>query len=74
MSPTQTIVCRHCLALRWVEDWRETREEMMSIVLGPCGHVLERTARLEWAIPTRSRSVQMRLVPGRPARASIVTS
>jgi hypothetical protein len=35
--------------LRWVEDWSEMRDEMLAIVLGPCGHVIARTARLEWS-------------------------
>ena len=40
--------CVRCRALRWIEDWRETEHETLSIVLGPCGHVIERSARLEW--------------------------
>jgi len=53
MNSTKTTYCGRCRALRWVEDWRERSHEMLAIVLGPCGHVIERTARLEWAIPGR---------------------
>ena len=74
MSPAQTILCRHCRALRWVEDWSEARDETMAIVLGPCGHVLERTARLEWAIPPRRQRVRVRLIHVRPAPAWSATS
>jgi len=49
MKSTRTTFCGECRALRWVEDWSETRDEMLAIVLGPCGHVVERTARLEWS-------------------------
>lgn len=48
MSGTATTYCARCLALRWVEEWRETPPEMLWIVLGPCGHVIQRSARLEW--------------------------
>ena len=34
MNLTKTMMCSRCHALRWVEDWRENRDEMMSIVLG----------------------------------------
>jgi hypothetical protein len=50
-----------------VEDWTENRDEMMSVVLGPCGHRIELQARLEWAIP-------LRLVQARPVRAGVATS
>ena len=49
MKSTRTTFCGECRALRWVEDWSEMRDEMLAIVLGPCGHVVERTARLEWS-------------------------
>jgi hypothetical protein len=32
---------------------------MLSIVLGPCGHVIHRTARLEWHVP---RHAHLKLV------------
>ena len=50
MKPTKTIMCSRCHALRWAEDWRENADEVMSIVLGPCGHTIQRQARLEWAV------------------------
>jgi hypothetical protein len=52
MKSTKTTYCGRCRALRWVEDWSERGDERLSIVLGPCGHVIERTARLEWSVPT----------------------
>jgi len=55
----RTTFCGRCRALRWVEDWSERRHEVLSIVLGPCGHVIERTARLEWSIPTRRGDERM---------------
>ena len=73
MNPTKTMMCLRCHALRWIEDWKENREETMSIVLGPCGHMVERQARLEWTIPSW-RSPQVRLVHARPASAGIATS
>ena len=36
-----------------MEDWSEMRDEMLAILLGPCGHVIERTARLEWSTGRR---------------------
>ena len=57
MKSTRTTFCGECRALRWVEDWSEIRDEMLSIVLGPCGHVIERTARLEWSIRHRLVSI-----------------
>jgi hypothetical protein len=51
---TMTTLCERCRALRSIEDWHETRDEMMSMVLGPCGHVVLRTARLEWSVPRRA--------------------
>jgi hypothetical protein len=63
MKPTRTLMCSTCHALRWAEDRRESRNEMMSIMLGPCGHTIERQARLEWAV-----------VHARPASARVATS
>ena len=51
MSSTRTMFCERCRALRWIEDWRETCDGALSIVLGPCGHVTLRSARLEWSVP-----------------------
>ena len=51
---TKTTFCEPCRELRSIEDWHETREEILSIVLGPCGHVVRRTARLEWSVPRRA--------------------
>jgi len=73
MNPTKTMMCGRCHALRWVEDWREDRDEMMSVRLGPCGHLVELQARLEWTIPSWE-SPRMRLVHTRTARAGIATS
>jgi len=73
MNPTKTTFCLDCRALRWVEDWNETVDERLAIVLGPCGHVIERTARLEWAIPTRERA-RVRLVHAMPERERVATS
>jgi len=76
MNGTRTTFCGHCRALRWVEDWNEGREEVLSIVLGPCGHVIERTARLEWSIPARTRGnrAELRLVQAEGARQHAITS
>lgn len=68
MNPTRTMFCGRCHALRWVEDWREDRDETMSVTLGPCGHMIERSARLEWTIP----SGQGRRI--RPARARLANA
>ncbi len=73
MNPTKTMMCGRCHALRWVEDWSENRDEMMSVVLGPCGHRIELRARLEWTIPSWLEP-QVRLVHARAARAGIATS
>lgn len=48
-----TTFCDRCRALRSIEDWHETHDETLSIVLGPCLHVVRRNARLEWAVPRR---------------------
>ena len=73
MKPTKTMMCSRCHALRWVEDWKENRDEMMSIELGPCGHMVERRARLEWTVPSW-RSSHVRLVSAQAAPARIATS
>jgi hypothetical protein len=52
-------MCSSCHALRWTEDWRENRDETMSIILGPCGHTIERQARLEWAVYARPASARV---------------
>ena len=70
---TKTMMCSRCHDLRWVEDWKESQGEMMSIVLGPCGHIVERLARLEWTIRSW-RSPDVRLVHARPESARIATS
>ncbi len=49
MLGTKTTYCARCAALSWIEDWHEMYPEKLSIVLGPCGHVIERSARLEWS-------------------------
>ena len=76
MNGTRTTFCGHCRALRWVEDWNEGREEVLSIVLGPCGHVIERTARLEWSIPSRWRGTRgtLRLVEAASVGQHVATS
>jgi hypothetical protein len=73
MNPTKTMMCARCHALRWVEDWRESRDEVMAITLGPCGHQVALQARLEWAIPSWPDRAA-RLVDSRPARAGLATS
>lgn len=73
MNPTKTIRCARCHALRWVEDWREDRHEMMSIILGPCGHQVELSARLEWAISSRL-SRRLRHVHTSSTRTGVATS
>ena len=47
MSLIRTIYCPRCARLQAVKDWRE-RREMMVLELEPCGHVVERCARVEW--------------------------
>jgi len=71
---TKTTFCGRCRTLRWIENWNETRDERLSIVLGPCGHVIERTARLEWSVPTRRGSTLMRLIRATPEREPVATS
>jgi hypothetical protein len=68
---TRTTFCERCRALRSVEDWHETRDEILSIVLGPCGHVVRRTARLEWSVPSRA---PLRLVRRESDRERIAMS
>ena len=71
---TKTTFCGRCRALRWVEDWNETRAEILSIVLGPCGHVIERAARLEWSVPTQRDHSRIRLIRGTAERERVATS
>ena len=59
----RTTLCERCRALRSIEDWHETRDEVLSIVLGPCGHVVRRTARLEWHVPRRAPLRLLRRTP-----------
>jgi hypothetical protein len=70
---TKTTFCERCRALRWVEDWSDARDDMLSIVLGPCGHVIERTARMEWSLSGRVRS-RMHLVRLAGRRERVATS
>lgn len=74
MNPTPTIFCSRCRAFRWVEDWSEGRDERLSIVLGPCGHVVDRAARLEWSVPTQRARVRQHLVSVTAAREPFATS
>lgn len=48
MSATPSFYCSACHRLRGISDWRD-RRDVLSIVLEPCGHVLERDSRLEWS-------------------------
>ncbi len=41
------IYCSVCQILRAVREWH-TRRESFVIELEPCGHVMLRTARVEW--------------------------
>ena len=41
--------CGACRALRSVDDWRETAPETLMLTLGPCGHKMHRTSRVEWS-------------------------
>ena len=47
MSATPAIYCSTCHILRGIRDWHEHRESFL-IELDPCGHVMQRTARIEW--------------------------
>jgi Zn ribbon nucleic-acid-binding protein len=47
MSGTPTFYCPTCDAFRAIEDWRE-RGDTLVIALDHCGHVLRRSAGLEW--------------------------
>jgi hypothetical protein len=49
MNGTPTLFCRSCGAFRAIEDWRE-RGETLVIELALCGHVLKRSAGVEWPI------------------------
>jgi hypothetical protein len=67
----KTTFCERCRALRSIEDWHETRDERLSIVLGPCGHVVQRTGRLEWHVPRRA---PLRLVRRTPDHERVAMS
>jgi hypothetical protein len=47
MTLIRTIYCPRCAKLQGVKDWRECRESLV-LELEPCGHVIERCARVEW--------------------------
>jgi len=49
MRGTPTLYCLTCGAFRAVEDWHE-RGDALEIELEPCGHVLHRSAGVEWPI------------------------
>jgi hypothetical protein len=49
MSGTPALFCRACNTFRAIEDWHE-RGEALVIELEPCGHVLQRSAGVEWPI------------------------
>ena len=48
MRPLPAIYCPTCLVMQGIRDWRE-RHESLLIQLEPCGHVIVRSARVEWA-------------------------
>ncbi len=43
-----TTYCPRCRMLRAIRDWHEHGENL-AIELDPCGHIVERTSRLEWS-------------------------
>ena len=49
MNGIPTIYCPRCHTLRALMSWRDLGEAL-AIQLDPCGHVIERDARLEWPI------------------------
>jgi len=49
MSGTPAMYCATCNALRAIEDWRE-RDEALIVSLEPCGHVIRRSAGVEWRV------------------------
>ena len=51
MNGTPMLYCRRCDALRAIEDWHD-RGDALVIELEPCGHVLQRSAKVEWTIPS----------------------
>jgi len=53
MTTTPTIYCPTCHVLRGIHDWHE-RRDCLTIELEPCGHVMVRDARLEWAARLRA--------------------
>ena len=54
MSGIRTTFCARCCTLQWIEGWQETHPDTLSIVLGPCGHIIERNAGLEWRMSGRA--------------------
>jgi hypothetical protein len=49
MNGTPAFFCRTCKTLRAIEDWHEQGDALV-IALEPCGHVLQRSAGVEWPI------------------------
>jgi hypothetical protein len=49
MNGFPAMYCATCNALRAIEDWRE-RGEALVITLDPCGHLIHRSAGVEWRI------------------------
>jgi hypothetical protein len=54
------IYCPACRDRRAIADWR-ARGEALAITLAPCGHVVEREARMEWRVPTFAEARAARL-------------
>lgn len=46
---TPALYCSACHALRAIMDWRDQGTAMV-IALEPCGHVIYRSAGLEWPV------------------------
>jgi hypothetical protein len=49
MNGTPILYCRACDTFQAIQDWRE-RGEGLVIELEPCGHVIHRSATVEWPI------------------------
>jgi len=49
MKGTPTLYCLPCGAFQAIADWHE-RRDVLVIELEPCGHVLHRSAGVEWPI------------------------
>lgn len=49
MKGTPTLYCLTCDTFQAIEDWHERGNELL-IELEPCGHVLHRTAGVEWPV------------------------